>query len=175
MKSLRQQPTVLKEDLMKRPDLATLACVNPECQRFRLTGQANLTVRKVYGQDHIRLLRCRTCGEEFSERRGTALFNTKIAEEQAASVVNHLGEGCGVRATARLVHVAKDTVARLLRRAGHHAERFHDQRVRDVTPRALEFDEQWSFVKKSKSVAGWMSAPRQEICGIIPRSQPIAS
>ena len=59
---------------MKRPDLATLACVNPECQRFRLTGQANLTVRKVYGQDHIRLLRCRTCGEEFSERRGTALF-----------------------------------------------------------------------------------------------------
>lgn len=51
MKSLRQQPTVLKEDLMKRPDLATLACVNPECQRFRRTGQDNLTVRKVYGQD----------------------------------------------------------------------------------------------------------------------------
>ena len=64
MKSLRQQPTVLKEDLMKRPDLATLACVNPACQRFRLTGPDNLTVRTVYGQDHIRLLRCRTCGEE---------------------------------------------------------------------------------------------------------------
>ena len=139
---------------MKRPDLDTLACVNPECQRFRLTGQDNLTVRKVYGQDRIRLLRCRTCGEEFSERRGTALFNTKIAEERAASVIDHLGEGCGVRATARLVNVAKDTVARLLRMAGRHAERFHDQRVRDVTPRALEFDEQWSFVKKSRSVAG---------------------
>ena len=160
---------------MKRPDLATLACVTPACQRFRRTGQANLTVRTVYGQDHLRLLRCRPCGEECSERRGTALFHTKIAEEQAASVVNHLGEGCGVRATARLVHVAKDTVARLLRRAGHHAERFHDQRVRDVTPRALEFDAQWSFVKKSQSVAGWRSAPRREICGIIRRSPPTAS
>jgi transposase-like protein len=92
-------------------------------------------VRKVSGQDRIRLLRCRTCGEECSERRGTALFNTKIAEEQAESIINPLAEGCGVRSTARLVRVAKDTVALLLRMAGRHAERFHDQRVRDVTPR----------------------------------------
>src|SRR5215510_14784357 len=153
MKSLRQQPTVLKEDLMKRPDLATLACVNPECQRLRLTGQDNLTVRKVCGQDHIRLLRCRTCGEEFSERRGTALFNTKVPEERAASLIDHLGEGCGVRATARFVHVAKDTVARLLRMAGRHAEPFHDQRVHDLTPKALEFDEQGSVVNNSQSGA----------------------
>jgi len=139
---------------MQRPDLGTLACVNPECQRVRLTGQDNLTVRKVYGHDRIRLLRCRGCGEEFSERRGTALFNTKLPEEQAASVINHLGEGCGVRATARLVHVAKDTVARLLRMAGRHAERFHDHRVHDLTPKALEFDEQWSFVKKAEALRG---------------------
>ena len=91
---------------MKRPDLDTLACVNPECHQFRLAGQDNLTVRKVYGQDRIRLLRCRTCGEEFSEWRGTALFNTKIGEEQAASVIDHLGEGCGVRATAHLERFA---------------------------------------------------------------------
>jgi hypothetical protein len=90
MKSCRQRPTVLQEDLRQRPDLTTLTCVNPDCQRFRLTGQNNLTVRKVYGQDRIRLLRCRTCGEEFSERCGTALFNTKIAEEQAESIINHV-------------------------------------------------------------------------------------
>jgi len=158
---------------MKRPDLDTLACVNPECQRFRLTSQDNLTVRKVYAQDRIRLLRCRTCGEEFSERRGTALFNTKISEEDAESIINHLDEGSGVRTTARLVHVSKDTVARLLRMAGRHAERLHDQRVRDVTPRALEFDEQWSFVKKSRSVVRWMSTQRRGTCGIIRRSLPI--
>jgi transposase-like protein len=137
---------------MKRPDLDTLACVNPACQRFRLTGQGNLIVRKVYGQDDIRLLRCRTCGEKFSERRGTALFNTKIPEAHAEAVIDHLGEGCGVRATARLSKVSKDTVARLLRMAGRHAERVHDQRVRDVTPRALAFDEQWRFVKKAEAL-----------------------
>jgi hypothetical protein len=62
---------------MKRPDLATLACVNPECQLFRRPGEANLIVRKVYAHDRLRLLRCGTCREEFSERCGSALFNTK--------------------------------------------------------------------------------------------------
>jgi hypothetical protein len=88
------------------------------------------------------------------------LFNTKIAEDQAESIINHLDEGCGVRTTARLVRVAKDTVARLLRMAGRHAERCHDHRVRAVTPRALEFDAQWSFVKKSRSAVRRMSGQR---------------
>jgi hypothetical protein len=74
------------------------------------------------------------------------LFNTKIAETKAEGVIDHLGEGCGVRATARLSKVSKDTVARLLRMAGRHAEQVHERRVRDVPPRAVEFDEQWSFV-----------------------------
>lgn len=103
---------------MQRPDLDTLACVNPECQRFGRTDQGNLTVRKVYGHDHLRLLRCRTCGEEFSERRGSALFNTKLPEAKAEEVINHLGEGCSVRATARLRKVCQETVARLLRVSG---------------------------------------------------------
>jgi transposase-like protein len=138
---------------MKRPDLETLACVNAECQLFHRTGASNLVIRKVYGHDRIRLLRCRTCGAEFSERRGTALFNTKLPEATAEDVINHLGEGCSVRSTARLVKVAKETVARLLRATGRHAARFHDQHVHDLTPKALEFDEQWSFVKKSSSDA----------------------
>jgi transposase-like protein len=119
-----------------------LVWINLDCQRFRLTGQDHLTVHQVYGQDRIRRLRCRTCGEECSKLHGTTLCTTKIAEEQAASVINHLGEVCGVRATTRLVHVAKDPIARLLWMAGRHAERCHDQCVRNVNPRALEFDEQ---------------------------------
>jgi transposase-like protein len=153
---------------MKRPDLDTLACVNAECQLFRHAGANNLGIRKVYGHDRIRLLRCRQCGEEFSERRGTALFNTKLPEAKAEEVISHLGEGCSVRATARLVKVAKETVARLVRVAGRHAARFHDQRVHGLTPKALEFDEQWSFVKKSRSAAKPMRQIWLGICGTTP-------
>ena len=154
---------------MKRPDPDTLACVNPECQLFRRTGANNLVIRKVYGHDQLRLLRCRTCGEEFSERRGTALFNTKLPEATAEDVMHHLDEGCSVRGTARLVQVAKETVARLVRVAGRHAERFHDQRVRGLTPKALEFDGQWSFVKKSRNAAMPTRRRWRAICGTTPQ------
>jgi transposase-like protein len=130
---------------MKRPNRATLACVNAECQLFRRAGADNLVIRKVYGHDRLRLLRGRTCGEEFSEQWGSALFNPKLPEAKAADVISHLHEGCSVRATARLVHVAKETVARLLRMAGRHAERFHDRQVHARTPLAVEFDEQWAL------------------------------
>jgi transposase-like protein len=152
---------------MKRPDLDTLACVNPACHLFRHAGPGNLVIRKVYGRDGMRLLRCRTCCEEFSERRGSALFNTKLPEATAEDVINHLGEGCSVRATARLVQVSKETVARLLRVSGRHAERLHDQHVHDLRPLALEFDEQGSFVKKSKNAVRSMSEGRPATCGTI--------
>jgi transposase-like protein len=70
----------------------------------------NLAIRKVYGRDGIRLLRCRSCQEEFSERRNTALFNTKVSEAKAEEVIDHLDEGCSVRSTSRLTKVAKATV-----------------------------------------------------------------
>ena len=97
---------------MQRPDLNTLACVNPACQLFRHAGAKNLVIRKVYGHNRIRLQRCRTCGKESSARRGTALCNTQLLKPKAAEVINHLDEGYSVRATARLIQVATETVAR---------------------------------------------------------------
>ena len=47
-------------------------------------------------------------------------------------LAQHLTEGCGIRATARLCHVTAKTVFRVLVRAGRHARRFHDVRVRGV-------------------------------------------
>ena len=64
------------------------------------------------------------------------------------SVIAHLDEGCTLTGTARLVQVAKDTVARLLKVAGRQAEKFPDQKVPGIAPQALEFDEQWSYVGK---------------------------
>jgi transposase-like protein len=97
----------------------------------------NLTVRKVYGQDQIRYLHCRTCKQEFSERKGSALWNTKVSEEKAQSVAAHLAEGCSMRATQRLTGVDRSVVVRLNRRLGKHGQALHDARVKDVKVEAL--------------------------------------
>jgi IS1 family transposase len=102
-------------------------------------------VRKTYGQNQIRYLRCRDCGAEFSERKNTALWNTKVPEQQAISVAEHLAEGCSLKGTARLVRVDVSTVRRLNQRIGEHGEAFHDARVQAVEVEALQADERHGY------------------------------
>lgn len=136
-----------------RPGLDKLCCQNPDCKRYGRYGGGNLTVRKVYGADRIRYLRCTSCTEEFSERRGSALFGCKIAEKKACSVIEHIDSGCSLRATASLVGVCREAVSRLVRRTGKVSEKAHDLLVQDIKPVALQFDEKWSYVgKKQKNL-----------------------
>jgi transposase-like protein len=111
-------------------------------------GQNNLTVRKTYGKDAIRYLRCQACGSEFSERKNTALWNTKIAEAKAIAVGEHLAEGGSLKGTARLVNVDPSTVRRLNQRVGEHGEAFHHERVQAVEVELLEADERHGYAGK---------------------------
>lgn len=143
-----------KLDLTHLP-LESLACVVPECNLYGQPGQGNLTVRKIYGKhDKIRYLRCSECQEEFSERKNTALWNCKIAEEKAVSVTEHLSEGNSIKGTARLVRVDPSTVRRLNKRAGRQAEQYHDEKVQDVAVENLQGDERHGFVEQ-KSQPAW--------------------
>jgi IS1 family transposase/transposase-like protein len=128
-----------------RPPIESLACVEPECDLYGQTGQDNLSVRKIYGAEGIRYLRCRRCGCEFSERKGTALWNTKVAEAKAVAVAEHLSEGCSQESTARLVKVDISVVQRLNRVVGGHARRFHTTHVQKVEVAALQADERHGF------------------------------
>lgn len=128
-----------------RSPLDSLACVNVRCELYGQAGQNNLTVRKVYGADQMRYLRCRVCRGEFSERKNSALWNTKVREAKAVAVGEHLAEGCSLKGTARLVKVDASTVRRLNQRLGEHGQRFHAERVQAVQVEALEADERHGY------------------------------
>jgi transposase-like protein len=52
-----------------------------------------------------------------------------LPHDKAMAIRQHLADGCGIRQTARLVGVSKDTVTRLALLAGHHAQATHDELV----------------------------------------------
>jgi transposase-like protein len=110
-------------------DLDRFCCQNPECPAYGQRGQGNLRVCFRYGPHQRRLLACRTCQARFSERKGTALFDTRLPEAKAVAVLHHVQEGCGARKTSRLVGVNKNTVIRLAALAGQHAQDVHDEFV----------------------------------------------
>jgi transposase-like protein len=110
-------------------DLSRFCCLNPDCPDHGKRGAGNLTVRDRYGPHQRRLLYCRSCKARFSERKGTSLFDCRLAEGKAQAVLAHLNDGCGVRQTERLVGVNRNTVMRLGRLAGDHAKAAHDELV----------------------------------------------
>jgi transposase-like protein len=114
---------------MPTDDLRHFCCQNPGCPRHGERDAGNLSICGHFAKANHRLLYCNACKARFSEFKGTALFNSKLPHDKVLAVLQHLAEGCGVRQTARLVGVNKDTVTRLALLAGKHARATHDESV----------------------------------------------
>ncbi len=114
---------------MPTDDLARFCCQNPDCDTYGRRGEGNILVIDRFGKARHRLLSCRDCKARFSEFKGTPSFNSKLPHDKVLAVLEHLAEGCGVRQTARLVGVDKDTVTRLALLAGRHAKGADDELV----------------------------------------------
>ena len=111
-------------------DLSRFCCLNEDCPDFGKRGIDNLTVCARYGKEkQRRMLYCRSCKARFSERKGTPLFGSQLTAEKALSIFEHLAERNGVRATARLVKVNRNTVIRYSRLAGEQARQLHGELV----------------------------------------------
>lgn len=133
-------------------DLALFCCQNSHCPDFGRRGLANLTATGRLGKTkQYRQLYCRTCRARFSERKGTPLYRAHLPEDKVLSILEHVHEGCGVRKTARLVKVHRDTVSRYSRATGEHSRIAHDE-LAAHSPRAreLQMDQKWSFVAKKE-------------------------
>ena len=151
-----------------RPQIETLACPYEDCHLYAKKGANNLTVRKLYGKDRIRYLRCSACSREFSERKRTALFNTKIEESKAISVAEHLSEGVSTKGTSRLVGVSAEAIRRLRRNLGDHSREFHDERVVDLETTSVQMDERYGYVRNK-------GEPFWEATAIDPESRLLVS
>ena len=99
-------------------DLSRFCCLNRDCPDYGRRGAGNLSVCMRYGRAQHRLLYCATCRARFSERKGTVLEQARLPDAKVHAVLDHIREGCGTRATSRLVKVDKNTVTRYIALVG---------------------------------------------------------
>ena len=105
-------------------------CQNKTCPDHGKRAHGNLYFRGWSGRgQRIRMVYCRTCKKSFSERKGTPLQDARLSQDKAVSILDHIREGCGTRATSRLLWVNKNTVTRYIRLAGQHAKALHQEKV----------------------------------------------
>lgn len=135
-------------------ELELYFCPNDLCKDYGLRNQGNISVRGKYGKDKNRdLLYCRTCGKRFAATQSRALFGLHLRAETIRQIIHHAAEGVGVRATARLLELDKDTVNRVILRAGEHCAHVLASLLTSLEMTEAQLDELWTFVKKRKVLA----------------------
>ncbi len=76
-----------------------------------------------------------------------------LSRNKQIEIIAALTEGVGIRATARLAGVNRETVGKLALQVGKGCAELHDRRMVGVRVARIELDEVWSFVgKKQKRV-----------------------
>lgn len=73
--------------------------------------------------------------------------------QKKVQIINLLVEGNSMRATSRIADVSINTVTKLLVDVGRACDKFHNEKVRNLTCKRVQADEIWSFVySKQKNV-----------------------
>ncbi len=130
-------------------DIKNAFCPNVDCKDYGVQNHGNIAIRGKYGKNKDKdLLYCRTCGKRFASTRATAFFGLHLSSDKIAQIIHHAGEGVGVRATSRLLDINKDTVNRIILRAGEHCEIVLSNLLRSLKLKETQLDELWAFVKK---------------------------
>jgi IS1 family transposase len=84
----------------------------------------------------------------------------KLPVEKRVQILSLLCEGSPMRSISRVCDVSLNTVIKLLIDAGHACAAFHDQTVRNVSAKSIQYDEIWSFsYAKNKNVKFAKVAP----------------
>lgn len=139
-------------------------CDNEQCPNHELPGHADIRFKRRYGAQPTQLLyQCRACGHTFSLRKHTALFGSNLPDEVFFRIVSCLGEGNGIRGTARINHVKTDAVLGILKRVGKHAERVFNHHLKDLHPNEVQLDELWSFLRKKEKNLHAIEALQKEL------------
>jgi len=101
--------------------------------------------------------RCVNCNKTFTEPHERPLGDMILAEGKAMSVLQHLVEGCSVRATSRITGVHPRTILNLLTLAGEKCDRMMTERIKGLRVKDVQCDELWGYVgmkEKTKARQG---------------------
>jgi len=143
-----------KEDYreLMRKKVEELSCPHEECEDYGEKGKGNIVFVRKYGAGETQnLFKCKTCGKTFSDRKGTPLFGFILNEEKILDIIMCLVEGNGIRKTARIQRVDKDTVTRILKAFGEHMKAVYEYFMHDYHMEECQFDELWTFIRKKEN------------------------
>ena len=113
-------------------------------------------------KEHTQRYRCKRCVKTFSDADKRQFGVFRIKPEKIVQTITQLAEGGGIRSTARIVGLHRDTVLSVLKFAGQRSEELLKRKLINISSEHVEVDEIWTFVKRKvrkyvepETDAGW--------------------
>ena len=133
------------------------ACPNARCSFYAQFNHGNITHRSWGGKNkQIQRLRCTCCHQEFSERKGSIMENSKISDRTQALMLKCLRWGVCNEGVADICEVDIKTVRLNQSKAAAIAVKHHDQSVKNISDAGVQLDEMHCKVTKDKGF--WLGA-----------------
>ena len=98
----------------------------------------------------LQRFRCNQCAKTFTEEHDRPLDDMRLPLDRAVSILQLLLEGMSVRSVERVTGVHRDTILRLLVRAGDRCETLMVDKVCNLPVKDVEVDEIWGYVGKKE-------------------------
>ncbi|NKB66138.1 MAG: hypothetical protein GKR89_03670 [Candidatus Latescibacteria bacterium] len=132
------------------PELAHVGdfCPHETCPDYGQLQSASQTNINKYGQTKQgrQRYRCGTCGQTFSQRKGTLFYGLRTNEAVILETLALLAEGVRISTLSRVKGHKEDTIRRWLHQAGTHAQAVEARLLADYSITRGQLDGLWSYV-----------------------------
>ena len=90
--------------------------------------------------------KCKTCGETFTETKGTIFYRRRTPEDEIIETLALLAEGSRISSLKRVKGYKEDTILDWLRDAGEHAEAIEEELMAKYQIERGQLDSLWAYV-----------------------------
>lgn len=90
---------------------------------------------------------CKTCGQSFTETKGTLFYKKRTAEDEILETLALLAEGSRISSLSRVKGHKEDTLLSWLREAGEHMQAVEEVLMKDYRVERGQLDALWAFVR----------------------------
>jgi IS1 family transposase len=137
---------VMTRGRRRQVDTSHHFCPNPDCAYRGWVGWGNLRANGHPNGGPWRQLLCVVCRHYFLETLGTLFHGKRASVELIVRVIACLGEGLGIRGTARVFEVDPNTVLQWLVEAAEHLRAFSQHFLHDLRARQVPLDELFALL-----------------------------
>src|SRR6266702_3956287 len=141
---------VMTRGRRRQVDTSTHFCPNTDCAYQGWVGRGNLRANGHPNGGPWRQLLCIACRRYFLESLGTILHGKRASVDLIVRVIACLGEGLGIRGTARVCEVDPKTVLQWLVDAAEQLRAFSQHVLHDVRVQQVQLDERFALLSAVK-------------------------